>query len=129
MSIGGTLWGDGVGTFRAGGDMTGAGGLAFGQAINITAGGSVLLAQGIHGANSVSVQSGNDLTLGALTAVGNATLTSTAGSVSRWAGPSRWHVQRDSRAEPNGIIGRCSGWHDRTDCDERQPGRGRLARQ
>ncbi len=82
MSIGGALWGDGMGTFQSGSDMTGAGGFAFGQAINATSGGALSLTQGIEGASDVTVSSTNDLTLGALTAVGNATLTSTAGSVS-----------------------------------------------
>ena len=81
MSIGGTLWGDGTGTFQAGGDMTGAGGLAFGQAINATAGGALALGEGIDGASDVTVRSANDLTLGTLTAVGNATLTASTGNV------------------------------------------------
>lgn len=81
MSIGGTLWGDGTGTFQAGGDMTGAGGLAFGQAINAAAGGRLSLSEGIDGAGDVNVTSAGDLVLGSLTAVGNATLRSTAGSM------------------------------------------------
>ncbi|TCK95588.1 filamentous hemagglutinin N-terminal domain-containing protein [Paraburkholderia sp. BL9I2N2] len=76
----GSFLGLGLATINAGGSVNGGGALTFGKDITIGAGAGITLG-GIQGAGLFTATSVGDMSLGATTAVGNVTATSTSGSV------------------------------------------------
>ncbi len=77
----GSFLGLGLATINAGGSVNGGGALTFGKDIMIGAGAGITLG-GIQGDGLFTATSVGDMSLGATTAVGNVTATSTDGSVS-----------------------------------------------
>ncbi|WP_296651289.1 filamentous hemagglutinin N-terminal domain-containing protein [Paraburkholderia sp.] len=81
MTLTGALYGLGAATITVGGSIDGGGALTFGQDINVSSGGSVVLG-GVQGAGQLTANSVGDMSFGATTTVGNVSATSTLGSVS-----------------------------------------------
>ncbi|WP_080423690.1 filamentous hemagglutinin N-terminal domain-containing protein [Burkholderia ubonensis] len=80
MTLAGGLFGLGLASIHAGGAIDGGGALTYAKDIDVNAGGGIALGA-VQGAGKFTAVSGGDMSFGAMTAVGEVSATSKAGSV------------------------------------------------